>query len=141
MEENDISLEQEIAKFHGTWKQIGYERDGVGEPIDDEKEWEPRTTFNGNIFVVEIADGSIPIRGTFKPDPAQDPKAIDYTDTHGVDAGKTFLAIYSLEGDKLIFCAACEGQERPTEFKTKSGEVLRTFQRESSGEDQARLAT
>ena len=37
MEENDmdISLEQEIVKFQGTWKQIGYERDGVREPIDD----------------------------------------------------------------------------------------------------------
>lgn len=136
MEENemDISLEQEIAKFQGNWKQIGYERDGVREPIDDEKDWEPRTTFHGNIFVVKIADGSIPIRGFFKLDPTQDPKAIDYTDTHGTDAGKTFLGIYSLEGDKLIFCAASEGQTRPTEFKTKSGEVLRINQRESSGE-------
>ena len=137
MEENDmdVSLEEEIAKFQGTWKQIGYERDGVREPIDDEKDWDPRSTFHGSTFVVEIADGSIPIRGTFKLDPTKDPKAIDYTDTHGADAGKTFLAIYSLEGDRLIFCAASEGQERPTEFKTKSGEVLRTCQRESSGGD------
>jgi hypothetical protein len=35
-----------------------------------------------------------------------------------------------LEGDELIFCAASEGQTRPTEFKTKLGEVLRIFQRE-----------
>ena len=134
-DDTGISLEREIAKFQGNWKQIGYERDGVREPIDDEKDWEPHTTFNGNLFVVEIADGSIPIRGSFKLDPTRDPKAIDYTDTHGADAGKTFLAIYSLDGNKLIFCAASEGQERPTEFKTKSGEVLRTFQRASSGGD------
>lgn len=125
--------EQEVAKFQGTWKQVAYERDGVQEPVDDEKDWEPRTTFVGTTFVVRIADGSIPIRGTFKIDLTQDPKAIDYTDTHGADAGKTFPAIYTLENDKLIFCAASEGQERPTEFKTKTGEVLRTNLRESFG--------
>jgi uncharacterized protein (TIGR03067 family) len=123
-------LEQEIAKFQGSWKQIGYERDGVREPIDDEKDWQPRTMFIGTTFVVRIADGSNPIRGTFKLDLTQDPKAVDWTDTHGVDAGKTFLAIYSLEGDKLIFCAAEEEQKRPTEFKTKLGEVLRILERE-----------
>jgi hypothetical protein len=53
----DISLAQEIAKFQGTWKQIGYERDGVREPIDDEQNWKPRTTFIGTTFVVRIADG------------------------------------------------------------------------------------
>lgn len=81
--------------------------------------------------MVRIANGSVPIRGTFKIDPTRNPKSIDYTDTHGADAGKTFPAIYTLENDKLIFCAAFEGQERPTEFKTKTGEVLRTNLRES----------
>ena len=78
-----------------------------------------------------IADGSIPIKGIFKLDPTAEPKAIDYTDTFGADAGKTFLAIYSLEGDELIFCAADDGHERPTEFKTKLGQVLRVNQRET----------
>jgi uncharacterized protein (TIGR03067 family) len=52
-------------------------------------------------------------------------------DTHGADAGKTFLAIYLLEDDRLVFCAADAGQKRPTQFKTKGGEVLRTMQREA----------
>jgi uncharacterized protein (TIGR03067 family) len=121
----------EIAKFHGAWKQISYERDGLKEPLDDEKGWEPRTIFSGNNFVVTIADGSIPIKGIFKLDPTKQPKAIDYTDTFGADAGKTFLAIYSLKGDELIFCAADEGHPRPTEFKTKLGQVLRVNRRET----------
>ncbi len=128
----DILLEQEISKFQGTWRQIGYERDGVQEPEDDEKDWKPRTTFIRTAFVVRIADGSIPIQGTFKIDPTQNPKAIDYTDTHGDDAGKTFPAIYRFEGDKLIFCAASEDQSRPREFKTKAGQVLRIHQREAA---------
>jgi len=128
-----ISLEQEIAKFQGNWKQIGYERDGVRNPVDDEKDWAPRTAFIGTTFVVPIADGSIPIQGRYTLDLTRSPKAIDWTDTHAADAGKTFPAIY-MNGDELMFCAASETQARPTKFRTKVGEVLRICQRESSGE-------
>ena len=58
----------------GTWRQIAYERDGVTEPLD-EQGWEPRVTFTGDMFVVRLADGSTPIRGTFKLDPTRDPKS------------------------------------------------------------------
>ena len=119
---NDVDL------FQGTWKQIAYERDGVKEPLD-ESGWEPRVTFSGNTFVVTLADGSVPIKGAFKLDPTQQPKSMDMTDTFGADVGKTFLAIYSLEGDRLVFCAADEGQDRPSSFKTIPGHVLRVNQR------------
>jgi uncharacterized protein (TIGR03067 family) len=121
-------ITEEMKKFQGVWKQIAYERDGVTEPLD-EQGWEPRVTFPGGTFVVTLADGSTPIEGTYKLDPTQDPKTIDWTDTAGEDAGKTFLAIYSLEGDRLVFCAAYPGQERPTEFRTRPGQVLRVNQR------------
>ena len=127
--EGDVMME-EMERLQGTWRQIAYERDGVTEPLD-EQGWEPRVTFTGDTFVVRLADGSTPIRGTFKLDPTRDPKAIDWTDTFGEDAGKTFLAIYSLEGDRFTFCAAYPGQERPTEFRTRPGQVLRVHQRES----------
>jgi uncharacterized protein (TIGR03067 family) len=127
-------MNDEIAKFQGTWKQIAYERDGVAEPHDDEEGWLPRTTFVGNTFVVTIADGSTPIKGTFTVDPTKGPKTVDYTDTFGADAGKTFPAIYYFEGDRLVFCAAGSGQERPTAFKTKRGEVLRVHERVREGD-------
>jgi uncharacterized protein (TIGR03067 family) len=127
----DHFVKTETEKFQGTWKQIAYERDGVSEPQDDERDWHPRTLFVGNSFVVTVADGSTPIRGTFAIGPASEPASIDYTDTFGADAGKTFLAIYYFEGDRLVFCAAASGQPRPTAFKTKQGEVLRVFVRES----------
>ena len=92
---------------------------------------EPRVTFTGDTFVVTLADGSIPIRGTYKLDPTRQPKTVDWADAIGEDAGKTLLAIYSLEGDRLVFCAAYPGQERPTEFRTRPGQVLRVCQRES----------
>jgi uncharacterized protein (TIGR03067 family) len=114
--------------FQGTWKQIAYERDGVKEPLD-ESGWDPQVTFSGNMFVVKLADGSIPIKGTMTLDPSLQPKVMDLTDTFGADAGKTFLAIYSLEGDRLVFCAADEGQDRPSSFETIPGHVLRVNQR------------
>ena len=122
-------MKDETEKFQGTWKQVAYERDGVTEPQDDEQGWQPYTTFVDNTFVVTIADGSTPIKGTFAVDPTKEPKAIDYTDTFGADAGKTFPAIYYFEADRLVFCAANSDQKRPTTFKTKRGEVLRVFVR------------
>ena len=124
------AITEERKKFQGTWKQIAYERDGVTEPLD-EQGWEPRVTFTGDAFVVTLADGSILIRGTYKLDPTRDPKTVDWTDTIGEDAGKTLLAIYSLEGDRLVFCAAYPGRERPTAFRTRPGHVLRVSRRET----------
>ena len=125
-----VVIADEIEKLQGTWRQIAYQRDGNENP-DDETGWEPRTTYTGNTFVVMLADGSIPIKGICKLDPTQDPKALDLTDTFGADAGKTFPAIYCLAGDLMAFCAADEGQDRPTEFRTRRGRVLRVFLRET----------
>lgn len=122
------AIAEELAKLQGTWKQIALEKDGLTDTLD-EFGLEPSSTFVDDTYVVTLADGSIAIKGTFKLDPTQVPKTIDWTDTFGEDAGKTFLAIYSLEGDQLIFCAADDGQERPTEFRTGPGQVLRVSQR------------
>jgi uncharacterized protein (TIGR03067 family) len=123
------AIAEEMSKFQGTWKQVTWEKDGITEPAQ-EQGWEPRATFVGNTFVVTLADGSIAIKGTFKLDPTRNPKAVDWTDTFGPDAGKTFPAIYCLDGDRLVFCVADEGEERPTEFRTRPGLVLRVNQRE-----------
>jgi uncharacterized protein (TIGR03067 family) len=122
------AIAEEIAKLQGTWKQIACEQDGLTEALD-EFGLEPTSTFVDDTYVVTLADGTIAIKGTFKLDPTQVPKTIDWTDTFGADAGKTFLAIYSLEGDRLIFCAADDGQERPTELRTGPGQVLGVNQR------------
>ena len=124
--------DDDLREFQGTWRQIAYARDGVTSPNDDEAGWEPVTTFTGDRFVVTLADGSSPLAGVFKIDPTTNPKSVDYTDTHGPDAGKTFLAIYAIDADMLMFCAAEEGRPRPTSFETKVGEVLRVNRRESS---------
>src|ERR1043165_9849063 len=122
-------IENELKRFQGIWTQVAYERDGVKEPLDEEG-WDPITTFTGSEFVVTLADGSIPIKGTFRIDPTRNPKTVEWMDTIGEDAGQTLLAIYALEDDRLIFCAAYPGLERPREFRARPGQVLRVFRRE-----------
>src|SRR4051812_44446538 len=102
---------EEMKKLQGVWKQIAYERDGVTNP-PDEQGFEPTTTFEGDTFVVTLADGLTPIKGTYKLDPTTSPKTVDWMDSVGDDAGKTLPAIYSLEGDRFTFCAAYAGQSR-----------------------------
>src|SRR5262249_36244116 len=125
------AVAKEMEKFQGTWTQVAHERNGVADP-PDEQGWEPRVTFTGETFVVTLADVRVAIKGTFKLDPTREPKAVDWTDTFGPDAGKTLPAIYSLVGDRLVFCVADEGQARPTEFRTRPGQVLRVSQREAA---------
>ena len=122
------AVAEEMRKLQGVWKQIAYERDGVSEPLD-EQGWEPTTTIVGDTFVVTLADGSTPISGRYRLDPTADPKTIDWLDEVGEDAGKTILAIYFLDGDRFTFCAAYPGRERPTEFRTRPGQVLRASRR------------
>ena len=66
------AIAAEMEQFQGTWRQIAYERDGLSEP-DDEKGWEPSVTFTGHAFVVTLADGTVPIAGTFALDPTRTP--------------------------------------------------------------------
>ena len=85
------ALEQEMLRFQGVWKQTGYEVDGIADAQDDFGA-EALTTISGNQFVVNDADGRVLIEGRFTIDPGQIPKAIDWTDTFGEDAGSRQLA-------------------------------------------------
>ena len=62
--------------------------------------------------------------GTIRIDPAAKPKTMDIISTEGPNKGKTFLAIYELNGDTLRVCYDLTGKVRPTEFKTRKGEAL-----------------
>lgn len=125
---NSSANKSDLELLQGAWLQIVYEKDGLKEPLD-EQGWEPKTIISGDTFTVILADGSIPIKGTFKLDPSQTPKTVAFTDTFGEDAGKTFSGIYSLDGDRFAFCVSDPAQERPREFKTMPGHILRISKR------------
>ena len=57
----------------------------------------------------------------FTLDPSKSPKAADFTYLDGPEKGKTELAIYKFEGDKLVMAINDPGLPRPTAFATKDG--------------------
>ena len=61
------------------------------------------------------------IKGTYKIDPAANPKAMETTASTGPYKDKPLLGIYELDGDSLKICYAAPGKDRPTEFNSKAG--------------------
>lgn len=76
---------------------------------------------NGNY---EVFVGGAPDRGTYTLDSATKPKSMTITGTDGPNRGKTFPAIYELNGDTLRICYDLAGAKRPTEFKSIAGTRL-----------------
>lgn len=124
----------EYQKFQGIWQHTHCEIDGGAQPADDPT-LNAALTITDNAFSVHHPDGSLLIQGTFVIDASKSPHWIDWTDSFGEDAGKTFPAIYRFDGDQLIFCATDPGKARPTEFKTRKGEVLRIHKKISAPEN------
>jgi len=69
----------------------------------------------------DVHVGDAPDRGTYALDPTARPKGMTVTGTDGPNRGKTFPAIYDLEGDTLRICYDLSGRARPTEFKSTAG--------------------
>ena len=127
--ERGDAMAREVERLQGTWQQTHCEADGVVAPEEDYGS-HPFCRFEGHRFVVTRTDGEVVIEGTFVLDPTATPKTIDWTDTAGADAGKTFPAIYELQGDRLVFCAADENLPRPTRLdRTAKGQVIRVHER------------
>ncbi len=122
---------QEKEKLQGTWKAVTVEERGQSKQDNGEHQ----LICAGDEFRIQKGDQTI-IKGTFKLDPSQKPKAIDMEiteDRQQKNVGKTALGIYLLSGHELKWCAAEPGtSERPKEFSAPADtrHVLVTFKRE-----------
>ena len=63
-------------------------------------------------------------KGTVVFDEATKPKGMTVTGVAGPNAGKTFPAIYEIDGDSLRICYDLSGAKRPDEFKSSPGTEL-----------------
>lgn len=72
----------------------------------------------------EVFVGVLPDKGTYTIDSTSKPKSMTITGTEGPNNGKTFPAIYELNGETLRICYDLSGAKRPTEFKTSAGTQL-----------------
>jgi uncharacterized protein (TIGR03067 family) len=72
----------------------------------------------------EVSVAGEPDKGTYTLNSSTKPKSMVITGTEGPNKGKTFPAIYDLEGDVLRVCYDLSGKQRPAEFKTAAGTQL-----------------
>jgi uncharacterized protein (TIGR03067 family) len=114
--------------FEGTWLPSTAEL--AGKMFPDEVRKTMKLVIKDDKYTVTV--GETVDKGTVKLKPAAKPKEMDITGTDGPNKGKTFLAIYELDGDTLRVCYDLSGKSRPTEFKTKEGTqlFLVTYKRE-----------
>jgi uncharacterized protein (TIGR03067 family) len=116
--------------IQGTWLASAAELGG--KPFAEEVCKSIKLTLKDGKYTVTV--GKNPDQGTVSLDPSTKPKALDVTGTEGPNKGKTFLAIYELDGDTLRICYDLSGKSRPTEFKTTEGTqlFLVTYKREKT---------
>ena len=116
-------------QLQGTWTSTKAERDGKA--ADDVVGH--RLSFTGNRFQIQSKDGKLLYAGTVRVDPSAKPAAIDFDNTDGILKGKTWKAIYALDGDTLTVCDNAPNLDkgRPAAFEAPSGSgyVLITFER------------
>ena len=127
---DNTAAKQDQVRLQGTWTMISGERDG--QPFPPEyltgssrvaRDDETTVTVMGQLFM----------RAKFTLDPSKTPKAIDYAINDGQYAGLGMMGIYELDGDRVEFCLATPGRERPTGFVTKpdDGQTMTVWKRET----------
>jgi uncharacterized protein (TIGR03067 family) len=122
-------LEQEKARFKGTWQIVSAEYDGTKAQEDQIKHG--RATIGSGTYSVRFGEKVVAEGVSFEIDPSRSPKHVTDTVPSGPDRGKVILGIYRLEGDTLTTCVAPFGHDRPVRFAAASGSghTLRVFRR------------
>ena len=127
-DEKDTALK---GPLEGVWKLSSVLLNAQPLPMETLKD--ARLDVQGAKYALTLAETRLVMSHKLFAD--QRPKAMDLTVIEGQDKGKTFHAIYRLEGDTLTVCRSLEpGKNRPTEFASKpdSGLLLVVWSRKSS---------
>ena len=106
--------------LNGSWSPTAAELGG--KPFPEETLRIIKLTVTEGKYRVTVGDK--PDEGTVKIDPTKKPPTMEITGTKGPNQGKTFLAIYKVDGDTLTVCYDLSGKAYPTEFKSKADTAL-----------------
>jgi len=117
--------------LQGSWSVASAEL--AGKPFPEQIVKNMSLTMKDGRYSVMV--GQTKDEGTAKLDSSKTPKTMEITGTDGPNKGKTFLAIYKLNGDSLSICYDLSGKTYPTEFKTKPDTMLFLveYKRDKSG--------
>ena len=113
------AVKKDMAQLQGEWLMVSGSADGY--PMPDGMIGRSKRVCKGDELTV-IVGGQPFMKAKITIDPTKKPKTIDYLMTEGFTKGKTQLGIYELDGDTLKSCFAGPGDERPTDFTSKTGD-------------------
>lgn len=108
----------DLDRLQGTWVMASMETEGHEAAPEDIKDLS--AVYQGNRLTLRSGD-RVRRRGIVTIAPDRKPKAINTWDQDGPYDDETVPGIYELKGDTLKLAFARPGQDRPTEFTTKSG--------------------
>jgi uncharacterized protein (TIGR03067 family) len=117
----DEAGKKDLEKLEGDWAAVEYTADGQKLPTDDAQSL--FRTVKGNDYTVLRFDKVIG-KGTFTIDATKDPKTIDFLPATAKDKSQALPGIYQIDGDRVKFCYAPAGKERPKEFASKEGSMV-----------------
>jgi uncharacterized protein (TIGR03067 family) len=108
----------DVKALTGTWKPTQAELGGA--PMPPPVLQSITLKLDGTYYevAVQTPKGVALDKGTVALESATNPKGMTVTGVEGPNAGKTFPAIYALEGDTLRICYDLSGAKRPAEFKS-----------------------
>ncbi len=122
---SNLVAADDLNGLNGTWKPKQADLGGKAMPAPIVQGITLRIDGTNYLVTVRLPDGKeSPDKGTLVIDPKASPKAMTIRGVEGPNAGKSFPAIYELDGDTLRICYDLSGAARPTEFKSSPGTRL-----------------
>ena len=114
------NLADDTKEVQGSWTPV--KADLGGQPMPEAVLKGISLKLDGGKY--EVSVGGAPDKGNYILDSTSKLKGMIITGKEGPNIGKTFPAIYELNGETLRICYDLSGAKRPTEFKTSAGTQL-----------------
>ena len=127
--DTEAAISKERKALEGAYQCVLDRKNGVN--ASDEDTAKVILTIDADGVIQLHKDGKTTAAATTQIDPVKSPKAINFTITEGEGKGKTKWGIYESDGETFRICYAEPGENRPTEFGSKSGSgcTLLAYQR------------
>jgi uncharacterized protein (TIGR03067 family) len=108
-----------VTELEGEWQMLTAVMNG--QPLEEKLAAFGNRITRGNETTVFTGPQML-MKVTFTLDRSESPHTIDYVNVQGLNAGKTQLGIFELNGPILKLCFAAPGSSRPDDFSSAPGD-------------------